>query len=169
MRVKVTVEIVGSDHVARAGVRGGAAMNDSAAFHVRMINTGGGIEDTCTLASYVKANEHDADALYTLGRALTAHDEDNARPLIRSGRFVDTTAHAWHDGGAGGLVGLVIVDGPMPREPLYCATCGGLGVEARQWVDLNTGAAHSTDDDGSIWCRDCGDTTDATRTKPVQP
>lgn len=78
-------------------------MNEPA-MHVHIINPDGSIEATSSLASFVKNNEHDGTALLALGRALTAYEDVS-------------DARCWLNLGAGGTVGLVIVDGPCPHEP----------------------------------------------------
>ena len=75
-----------------------------AALHVRIVNPDGATEDICSLASFVKNNEHDEIALYALGLALCQAGEDPR----------DKDACAWIRGGAGGNVGLVIEEGPAP-------------------------------------------------------
>ncbi len=85
--------------------------DDPTALHLRIIYADGTTVGVCSLVSYVEINEYDADALVALGRALVAwHGEETHD-------FEGASAHHWRHLGAGGSVGLVIEDGPMPLRP----------------------------------------------------
>lgn len=137
-----------------------------AALHVRIINTDGTTEDVCSLASFVRNNEHDAQALLKLGWALRTATPTNGDLIAKPYIYPDVyrqgpPAHAWRYLGAGGTVGLVIEEGPCPpREPdpddTVCERCGGRP-HVIGWIDTATGEA--TDDicdDDAAWCPNCG-------------
>lgn len=136
-----------------------------AALHVRLITTDGQTEDVCSLASFVKNNEHDEGALYLLAEGMRNHQPPNM--MLSRGGWPHVMAHAWRNLGAGGFVGLVIEDGPCPpREPdpddTVCERCGGRP-HVTGWIDTATGEA--TDDicdDDAAWCPNCGTDVETT-------
>lgn len=40
-----------------------------------------------------------------------------------------------------------------------CVECGGINVEERRWVDLNTGEVGDDTGDDEVYCRDCEEIT----------
>lgn len=82
--------------------------------YLKLVNKDGSIEDTCSFASYVENNKDDGDALDLFCRAISAF-----HTLGNKGRtsFGDGVAHAWLNMGAGGVAGLLVVDGDLPDPP----------------------------------------------------